>query len=347
MTELVLKINGYDYKGWKSVSLTKSLESVADKFELELTDIHDDGFRPIRAGSECTIELDDELVLTGYIDNMRPVYDAGQRSVQAIGRSKTADLVDCSLPIAEQEKNEFNNKTFMEVAQALVKPFGLEAITDVDGFDSSIRVERIDPGQKIYSYLVDQARLHAVRLTCDEAGDLFITRAGNERIATPLILGQNILSAEGDFSMQDRFSHYYTSGQQSGWSNNNGAASAHIAGQAEDVRMRYRPTVIVVDDAPGLAKMKQRAEWQRNVNYGRSRQVTYVVAGWQHEDDIWRTNRLVKVIDGYMGIIDQWLLINELEYVLDDEGEKTNLTLIPPEALQLIPLPAEEQESAW
>ena len=346
MTELALIINGQQYKGWKSVSLVKSMEAVADTFELAITDLYDDDFRPIKAGSPCSIEFDGELMLTGYIDDTTPSYDASARSVSVAGRSKTGDLVDCSLPLSDNE-SEFKNKTFMDVAQTMVKPFGLEATTDVTGFDKAIRVQRFDPGQTVYEYLVEQARLHAVRLVCDEDGDLRLTRAGKERIATPLILGENILSAEGAFSMRERFSHYHTIGQQQGWEENNGAASAHIAGQAEDVAMRYRPTVLDVDNVTGKAKIQQHAEWQRNVNYGRSRQVTYTVNGWQHEDDIWRTNRLVKVIDGYMGIVDQWLMIRDIEFVLDEKGQRTMLTLVPPEGLDLIPLPAEDQESIW
>ena len=250
MTNLELIVNGQAYTGWKSISLVKSMEAVADTFELGITDIHDDSFRPIKAGSACRIHFENELLLTGYIDDAMPSYDDSAHGVTVAGRSKTGDLVDCSLPLSDKE-NEFKNKTFMDVAQILVKPFGLEATTDVSGFDNSIRVQRYEAGQAVYEYLAEQARLHAVRLGCDEDGDLFITRAGKERIATPLILGENILSAEGQFSMRDRFSHYHTTGQQPMWGENNGEASAHIAGLAEDVAMRYRPTMVVVDNVTG------------------------------------------------------------------------------------------------
>ena len=347
MTDLVLIINGQQYSGWKSISLVKSMEAVADTFELGITDIHDDTFKPIKAGSPCEIRFDDELLLTGYIDDTNPTYDGGARGVTVAGRSKTGDLVDCSLPITEKEKNEFKNKTFMEVAQILVKPFGIEVTTDIDSFDNSIRVQRYEAGQTVYEYLVEQARLHAVRLVCDEDGDLRITRAGKERIATPLVLGENILSAEGSFSMRDRFSHYHTIGQQQGWEENNGEASAHISGLSEDVAMRYRPTVLDVDNVTGKEKIQRYAEWQRNVSYGRSRAVHYTVNGWAHEDDLWRTNRLVKVIDGYMGIIEQWLMIRDINFALDEKGQRSTLTLVPPEGLGLIALPSEDQESLW
>jgi len=348
VNDLILKVNGQKFEGWKQISLRRSMESIADIFELGVSDIWLDDYKKIKSGMPCTLWFGDDLMLTGYIDSVQPSYDATTHSVTLSGRAKTADLVDCSLPLNEEQRNQYNNKTFYQVATILTRPFDIVVINNVDVvIDEKIRVQQIEKGQTVYEYLTEQARLHAVRLVCDEHGDLIVSRTSDERIGTALVLGKNILSAEGEFSMVDRFSEYHTVAQMEMWDDNNGAASAHLAGISEDVAMRYRPTVLQVDNITGKDKVQQFAEWTRNTQYGRSRQVTYTVSGWRHADGLWRTNTQVKVIDPWMGLDNIWMLIVEVQFVLDDKGQRTVLTLMPKAAMDLIPLPSDDQEAAW
>nr|WP_330178206.1 hypothetical protein [Candidatus Vondammii sp. HM_W22] len=48
------------------------------------------------------------------------------------------------------------------------------------------------------------------------------------------------------------------------------------------------------------------------------------------------------MLDEWMGFNDEWLMIGTVEFVLDARGQRTRLTVMPPEAYDLVPLPAED-----
>ncbi|WP_445083849.1 phage baseplate assembly protein [Candidatus Vondammii sp. HM_W22] len=66
------------------------------------------------------------------------------------------------------------------------------------------------------------------------------------------------------------------------------------------------------------------------------------MTGWRHKDGLWSPNTRVRVLDEWMGFNDEWLMIGTVEFVLDARGQRTRLTVMPPEAYDLVPLPAED-----
>lgn len=337
MSDLQLKIGSDLYGGWTKIDVHRSLDQVADSFDLELTDRWAESMprRPVRMGSACQVLIDGEVVVTGYVDESRPHYDKETHTVSASGRSKTADLVDCSAPV------RLYGQTLEAVAKEICKPFGISVVSEVE--TSPIQIAQEEQGQTAYEVLESLSRQAAVILTSNANGDLVITRASDKRVSTALVLGENAEIAEGTFSMRDRFSEYIVKAQNTGGDMSFGEEAAHIKETATDALMRYRPTVIIAEDPSTPADAKRRAEWQRNVNYGRSRQATYTVNGWRHKDGLWIPNRQVRVKDELLGFNDEWLMIAGVRYVLDERGERVELTVMPKEAFDLIPIPAETE----
>lgn len=346
--EVTLKTDGNIYGGWKSIDIRRSLEFAANTFSLSITDrwAGETTSRPIRMGSPCEVWIDNEKLITGYVDDVAPRYTATERGIEVEGRSKIADLIDCALSLTDQEKSQFNGLNFLQLAQRLAKPFGIGVVDRVGSFKQAA-VRNLDPGKRVFEALEEWSREEAVILTADANGNLVITRASNERVRTMLKLGENIEAAQGRFSMKDRFSHYYVYAQS--WANddNFGAAAAHIAGRAEDLRVRFRPTVIVAEEAETREAVRKRAEWQRNVQYGRSMQATYTVTGWRHADGLWTPNKLVRIEDEWMGLNGVWWLIATVRFLLDEKGMRTELTVMPKEAFDLVSLPPKDQKMVW
>lgn len=346
MPEVRLKVDGMIYGGWKTVDVRRSLDIAADTFALGITDrwAGQEARRPIRMGSPCEIWIDDEKLITGYVDDVNPSYDATSRTIEVGGRSKVADLVDCALSLTDKEQAQFKNQNFFALATRLSKHFGIKVIDGVGSYKPA-RVRALEPGQRVYEFLEELSREEAVFLTSDPDGNLLITRASNKRITTALELGKNARSAQGRFSMRDRFSRYHFAAQSGGWGDNYAGASAHIRGNSEDVAVRFRPTVIVAEQAETPESVRKRAEWQRNVAYGRSMQVTYTVAGWTHAEGLWAPNRLVRIVDEWMGLDGVWWLISTVRFRLDDQGQRTEITVMPKEAFDLIPLPPKDEQA--
>lgn len=344
MPEVRLKVDGMLYGGWETVDVRRSLDLGANTFALGLTDrwAGQAQRRPIRMGSPCELRIDDQKLITGYVDDVNLRYSDSERTIDVEGRSKVADLIDCALPLFK-EKSEFRGLTFPVLGARLAKHFGIKVIDESGAKWKATYVRSIDPGTRVYEFLEEWARVEAVFMTSNIDGNLVISRASSKKVNTALELGKNVLEAEGRFSMKERFSLYHYQGQPS-W---NGGSPSRIDGRADDLNMRYRPTVVVNDDAENLGDLKRRAEWQRNISYGRSMQATYTVLGWHHADGLWEPNRLVRIVDEWMGLDGVWWLISAVRFRLDENGLRTELTVMPKEAFDLAPLPPKDKKEMW
>jgi len=90
--------DGKTYDGWKTVSITKSIESIANTFTLDVHDVFSQRRQkwPLRNGVEIKISIDGKPVFGGFIEVTEPSYQAGARSYIFSGRSKAGDIVDCN-----------------------------------------------------------------------------------------------------------------------------------------------------------------------------------------------------------------------------------------------------------
>ncbi len=341
--EIRLQVDGRRYGGWKTVTVTRSLETVAHTFEVSLTEKWpgSETRRPIRAGAPCRVLLNDRAIITGYIDDVEPSYDGSSHGVTISGRSKACDLVDCSL-VGEGGKGlEWSGQTLLQIARDLAGRFGISvtAATDVGG---AFRKERLEPEQTIWEFLERLARIRAVRFVSDAEGNLVIIRAGGARVGPALILGKTVREAAGKASMRDRFSRYTVLAQGNGSDTFSGDAAAHARGEATDDRVaRFRPTSMIADGPADTADCQRRAQWQRNVAWGRSRQATYTVTGWQNDTGPWSPNALVPVRDEWLGI-NADRLISSVTFKQDEQGQRTKLAVMPAEAFDLVPLPEDD-----
>lgn len=338
--QVTLAIGGKLYGGWKEISVRRSLDIFADTFDLTLTDNEAGQARTIKLGAPCQVRIGGETLITGYVDRIRPRYDAQRRSITVSGRSKTADLVDCSLPPHKLNGVQKREQTLLELAKFVGGLVGVSARSEVPGL-SKRRVSVIENTETLFEFLEAHSRADGVMLLSDTDGNLVISRASKDRVGTALVLGENIEEAEGEFSQRDRFSHYYVSTQQTNWNDDKPELAAHITGETSDVNVRYRPTTVPVDSMD-TSQATRRAEWQRNVHYGRSRQATYTVTGWRQKHGLWRPNTRVRVVDEWMGFVNEWLMIGTVEFVLNDTGKRTRLTVMPAEAYDLVALPDED-----
>ena len=338
MPSVVLTVGGARYDGWTEIRVQRSIEQVAGQFSLSVTERWSDNDEPlpIRPGAACQVHIGAVPVVTGYVDDVSTSYDAVSHSITVAGRDRTADLVDCSVPV---NGGTLVGQTLLSAAQRLCKPFGIEVVSEVDA-RGAFRVVRNNPGESVFERLDAGAKVRAVLLVTDGSGRLVITRASSERIPTVLALGDNVLACAARFSHKDRFRDYTVAGQQEAKDEElYGESAFSIAGQAHDPLVdRHRPLYISTENLNGNADARRRAEWERNVRFGRSQSLQYTVNGWEYEPgELWPINRLVAVRDELLGL-DVDRLITGVEFSLGADGERTVLTLMPREAFELIPI---------
>jgi len=333
-----IKTDGSIYGGWKTARIPFGIEQIANSFELEVTDrwVGQDNPRPIRVGAACEVLIDGEVVITGYVDDNSPEFDASKHSISIAGRDKAGDLVDCS---AIHKTGQWANASLDKIVRDICAPFGIKVMIDAPVGDK-FSTFSIQEGESAHECIDRACRMRAVMPISDGKGNLVITRAKNGAPVAELIQGVNILYARGDFSMRERFSTYYIKGQDRGSDDNLDAPETHtqVSATATDTYVnRHRPLIVIAEDKGAHATLKQRAEWERNVRRGRSARATVRVNGWRNGSGaLWRANTLVHLKSPYLGA-DVDLLIVGGTYIKDEsQGEVTELSLVGREAFDLV-----------
>lgn len=337
MSKLLLAIDGQRYGGWTSLRLSRGIEQVSGSFELSVTERFE-GLakpRPIRRGQKATVSIDGTTVITGYVDVVAPSYDAATHSLTVSGRDATGDLVDCA---AICTSGVYKGRTLAQIATDLAKPFKVPVVVHT-AVGAPFPEWRIEPGETVMESLDRAARYRGVLLLSDGLGNLVITQPGSGKAPATLKLGENILQAQGHSSLQQRFAEYIVKAQQAGNDMLFGSTASQPTGRALDTAVgRYRPTMIIAEDQANSGTCKTRAEWQRTVSAARGDQVVYTVNGWLANGALWQPNTLVQVVDSFLGI-DEQRLISQVDFTLDDQGERTEVTVVGRHAYDPLKIP--------
>ena len=346
MTDLVLNVNGQNYRGWQQIHVRRSIEQLTGRFDLTVSDRWAIDAQPwtITMGDACTLTLDGERVISGYVDDTLPQFDAQQHQIQVIGRDKTADLVDCS---AVWKTGQWNERTLLQIATDLATPFGLTVSASAD-VGAPFKSFTLAQGESGFEAIERAARMRGLLLTSDADGNLMLGRAGTERVATALVQGKNIKAARGRFSLRDRYSDYRVKGSQpaDNWTSAEQAAAPVSEPICDPAVGRHRPLVIIAESAGDNAALTERAIWEAAVRMGRSARAVVTVSGWSHTAGLWQPNRIVPVDCPYLGLQGD-MLIAAVDYDRDQDGTRAELELVRPEAFELRAVPEPQEDSSW
>ena len=340
MNNIELKIAQKTYTGWKNVRIVRSVEALAGRFDLELTNSKP---IPIPRGGAVEVRLYDQTIITGYSDNIRASIAGEEYKLSTAGRDKSADLVDCS---AMFEGQELLNVTLKEVIETLLEPFGITSIFEIAPPEKFKKFSLQE--ESVFEAIERGCRLRGVLASSNELGEVVIQEYGKIRANTGLVTGKNVLAASSDLDEKTRFSEYRVFGQQAGSDNISATASAEPEGQAADNGVnRYRPLIIIAEGSVDNDIAQQRAEWEAAVRAARGTSASVTVQGWRDSaGEIWRENRIVTCEMPEIGITGD-MLIKEVNYTLsNDGGEKTALVLVRPDAYLKKPI-IEEDASGY
>jgi len=336
MPDVKLSTGGLTYGGWKSVKVRRDLEQLCGSFEIEVSEIWpgQDFTARIQPGDPCMLHLGDRPLVNGYVDDVSIAHDAKKHSVTISGRDKTADLVDCS---AIRKTGQWQGLKLERIAQELCAPFGIEVKAEVDT-GKAFPTFALQEGESVFEAIDRLSRIRALLLATDGEGNLVITRPGLRRVATALVLGENILEASATLDMRDRFSEYVFKGQAAGTDFFNAKQAAQIRASAKDPGVkRYRPLVVVSESQDVAASLKERALWEANVRAARSTDISVTVQGWEHADGLWEVNSIVPMRDAWLRVDDE-LLVKAVTFSVSEGGTTTQLDLTRADAYTTLPL---------
>lgn len=325
--KLFLRVNGADYYGWESASITRSIDQQASTFTV---DVSNETRIEMAPGEELQVLYGDDLIMTGLVDVLSISYDANSHVLSLAGRSKTKDLIDSSAVITRQ----FKGQTIKQIAEALVEPHGMSVI--IQGDADIIQDFQVEAnGETVFAALQRLADMQQYTLTDDVEGNLVFARLGNTTSRNVLKTGPGILSCDYSISEQGRYSAYIVKGQTKGDETDWGKQICQIYSTANDPACRKNRVLIVNADTDMNADQAyKKAQWQQQANAGKSLELKYTVQGWLGSSGaLWRENELVYVEDS---IIDfqGTLIISALNYNMSNSGTTCDLTLNHPSAYE-------------
>ena len=334
MSDVRLNVNGRRYGGWKGIRITRSIESAAGSFELDVSDRWggQEELWPITEEDECQVQIDGETVIDGWIDRREIALSATERRLTYAGRDKAAVLVDCS---AVLDRWSFRNATVQDIAREVCRPFGI-SVSLQPGLILPAPHEKlvVNPGDSAFSVIERAAVMAGVLVVSDGAGGLQITRSGTGRAPVSLIQGQDmVLAASVDYDATQRFSQYVVATQTAGSDTTSGNATrVRATADDEGVQRTDRVLMVLPEAGASTAYARQRADWEARIRAARAETVTMVVRGWRAgASKLWPLNALIAVRFPAVGV-DGDLLITSAEHSLDDGGEVTTLRLMRPDA---------------
>ncbi|MDH5633602.1 MAG: hypothetical protein OEZ10_11480 [Gammaproteobacteria bacterium] len=340
----VLEVGGKQYSGWKRASVTAGIEQLAGSFDLTLTERWPEQpvTRPINPGDECSVYIDEELALTGYVDDVIPSHDARSHEVRITGRDRSGDLVDCS---AIHKTGGWKNKAPMQIAADICKPYGVTVASAVGSLKAFAHFQ-LNDSETVFEAISRMARMRGVFVMSDNAGGIVFTRAGTEVVPEALVLGKNILAGELTRSMRDRYKTYLVQGQHAGTDNTTASDSVSRKYQVTDEQVgRHRTLVVLAEDQADGGDCADRAKHERNMRLGKSQRANITVQGARHSGGaLWMPNKRVVVRDRWLGI-DAELLIASATRSQDEGGTTTQLSLARPEVFDVVPIPEPTGES--
>ena len=339
-----LIIAGRAYGGWTDVEIDYGIDSIAHQFTLSLTERGEGGAQelPVDAGSECRVTIGGETVITGYIDAINASVDSQNHGITASGRSKAADLIDCS---AIGTPSSWSNRKFEAIAADLVKPLGISIVARSDT-GAPFAKFAVQTGESVFEALERMAKLRSLLLISTSAGAVEIVTPTPKGAAIRLVQGQHFKAITGRHDVSQRFSQYLIKGQSAGSDSVNGKAAAHVKASATDPAIeRYRPLMIVAEDQANAASMSARAKWEATVRAAKAQGADVTLPTWRDPTgQLWQPMQRVRLVSQWVNI-DADLLITNVSLRLSQDESTATLTLAYPDAYSQMPVPPEARRS--
>lgn len=340
--DLKLIVNGKAFGGWLDVRVERGIEQAAGSFHIGATQrwpglaTHFD----IPKFSPCEVRIDDDLVLTGFVDRVAGRRSGSAASLEISGRSRTADMIDCSPDFTD---TELAGLSLAEVARRVAAPFKVSVVATGDAATGqSFAVASKHHGETAWRLIERLARQRQLLVMDDEKGNLVLAHLGETRAKDRLVHpADGTLVAGFADDTAGRFSEYRVKAQAGErWSDVNSdvagvpAALAHVEGSFRDPDVpRYRPKTILSEGAAKKEGAMARAEWECRRNMGRSRRVSVTRVGWRQRDgSLWKPNQLVQVELPQLNVQAE-LALATVRYIKSEAtGTICEMELSPPEA---------------
>jgi prophage tail gpP-like protein len=341
--QCTLTVNGMEFRDWESVMVRHAYREVPPyRFRFTCSEgmplAKNWGLLQIMPGMECTVTLAGILAITGKVSTRQVYYDKKRHYVEIQGATFTLDLSGSS-PITKTM--EFKNITFEQLANSLVKPFGIPFKVE-GGQLPQIKFPRVSlmHGLSVFDHLDLYSRSVGASLTSDPQGSL-VAIAGPLEGGDALIEGQNILIGREIIFNPAFESSAPAISQETGSDQKSMAHVASVPYVNEMMSMLGKesskmPFTIPMElPTADQQHMKGRAGTERDWMSQDQVTVFTTVYGWlKPSGGLWRCNQKYTVTSPMLVMQGQSLTAKSVTFTQDNnEGTRTTLELCNDTAL--------------
>lgn len=325
--------DGQQISGWLDVRITRGIERCPADFSLRVTEKFPTSVDAlqIKSGQGVQVMIGGDLVLTGYVDVVRPKFDATMHEVTVLGRSKCQDLVDCS---AEWPGGQISGDSLLAIAQKLGAPYGITAIALTDPGDP-IPVYQLNQGETVWEIIEKLARYRQLLAYDGVDGNLILSAVGQTPAGSGFREGVNVEAAEVAFSAHQRFQTYISYAMSTESFNDLGDVDYTNATTTDDTvkRHRVRKVVCPVSGPLGTAFAEDRIIWEASRRFGRSYAVSLQTDSWRDASGaLYAPNTLVRLELPSLKLPDVTWTISEVTFHKGADGTRCELLIMPPQA---------------
>jgi len=353
---LTLQATGSEFTGWKTIRVTHRLEGCPSDFEIAMSERYplNPKVLQIDAGDPCVVKIDNDVVVTGYIDRVILGASPREHTIRVQGRGKCQDLVDCSITPEVLTGMQVFTSSLLDLATKLAAPYGI-TVSSLTGDKVPVQL----PNGAIlqfnavltetpYEVIERVARWAGVLGYEGTDGNFILANVGAGKMASGVKMGVNIQQGAVMFSMDERYSEYLPVLQSVNFYD--GAVGGQQFAKVFDKGVpRFRNLVVVSEQSQfGTFFAERRAQWEAARRLGRSRSVHVTVDSWRDSANaLWAVNYFAPVDLPQLKLSpSEPFVIGQVDFAIDrDRGKVAELLLMPKEAF--LPEPIILQPFPW
>ena len=336
--DLTLLLSEQSVSGWNSVRVTRGIERCPSDFDIEMTERYPGELSSlmVKPGDTCQVKLGNDVVITGYVDKVTPSISANQHTIRVAGRGKCQDLVECS---AEWDGGQISSQTVLATAIALAAPYLITVNASCD-VGAVIAQTNIQFGESPYEIIERLCRWRALLVYDQPDGSLLLSDVGTTMAASGFQEGINIEKASLEYSIDGRFSEYWTSSQSADVFGDIGDAGYLHAVSTDPLVLRHRRHFFHCEaSASGLNLLQKRADWEAKRRLGRSAKLSITTDSWRDSAGVLYTpNTLVPLNIPSLRKVNVSWLITEVSYKRNQNGTTCDLVIMPEQAFSIGPM---------
>lgn len=228
-----------------------------------------------------------------------------------------------------------------QIAADMAAPYGVKVVAEVD--TGGTLAFQIQQGETVFESIDRMLRMRHCLATDNALGELiFIVAGSGGKATTKIETGINVRSADAGLDFKKVFSEYICKGQKSVTSQQtdedeagndvDSAVTSSIGSSASvtDSRVNRRRLLVLKQSGQvDEGTCADRVKFERAHRAAKALEASYTLDGWRQDSGaLWVQNQTVRVVDSIIGF-DVDMLIAEITYILDDQGQRVELKCGP------------------